>query len=130
MEPRTISLPTLAMIAGTRGMLGAGLGLLLASQMSESRRRGVGRVLFAVGVLSTIPLLRLVLKGRPEGASVPTRATRPRGELRSGGTVDAPGKRHKPSTPSLRGTPHSDESIAKARKAEALRRRSRGESHS
>ncbi|HEX3358648.1 MAG TPA: hypothetical protein VHS31_16855 [Tepidisphaeraceae bacterium] len=56
MRPRTITLPELGMIAGTRAALGAGIALLLADQMDDEQRRAVGWTLLAVGALSTIPL--------------------------------------------------------------------------
>ncbi|BAL27339.1 hypothetical protein AZKH_p0456 (plasmid) [Azoarcus sp. KH32C] len=37
-----LDLPTLGLIAGTRGMLGAGIGLLLADRLSAEQRRAVG----------------------------------------------------------------------------------------
>ena len=71
MQAHTVSIPTLAMIAGTRGMLGAGIGLLLASRLSAARRRGMGQMLVAAGVLSTIPLALKVFRSQehegPEG---------------------------------------------------------------
>ena len=57
----TISLPTLMLVAATRGMLGAGIGLLLANRLGH-RRVQVGRILLAVGALSTIPLARQVFR--------------------------------------------------------------------
>ena len=65
MNPRTISIPTLALIGSTRGMLGAGLGLLLANRLSDVQRRRVGRSLLAVGLLSTIPLAMHILRSKP-----------------------------------------------------------------
>lgn len=44
------------MIAGTRGLLGAGIGLLAAGRLSDDQRRVVGRVLLAIGAATTIPL--------------------------------------------------------------------------
>ena len=61
MNPRTISIPTLALIGSTRGMLGAGLGLLLANRLSDVQRRRIGGSLLAVGLLSTIPLAMHIL---------------------------------------------------------------------
>jgi hypothetical protein len=49
-------LPELALLAGTRVALGTGLGLLLAGTLNPAQRRAVGWSLFAVGVVSTIPL--------------------------------------------------------------------------
>lgn len=53
-----------AFIAGTRGALGAGLGLLASGQMNQSRRRALGWTLLAVGLLATIPAARRVLGRR------------------------------------------------------------------
>ena len=59
-----LSLPELAMIAGTRGMLGAGIALLLASKLTEEQRRAVGWSLVGVGAITTLPLMALVVAGR------------------------------------------------------------------
>lgn len=60
----TVSLPELALIAGTRVMLGAGIGLLLSDRMGEERRKAVGWTLLSVGAISTIPLAFEVFGGR------------------------------------------------------------------
>lgn len=52
-----LSLPQLGLIAATRGMLGAGLGLLVADHLSSEQRRAAGWTLVGVGVLTTIPLV-------------------------------------------------------------------------
>ncbi len=57
-----LNLPQLAMIAGTRGLLGAGLGLLIADRIPKERRQAVGWTLVAVGALTTIPLAMQVLQ--------------------------------------------------------------------
>jgi hypothetical protein len=49
-------IPQLALIAATRGMLGAGIGLLLGGKLSPDVRKAVGATLVAVGVVTTIPL--------------------------------------------------------------------------
>ena len=54
---RTVTLPQVALIAGTRVALGAGVGLLLADRFDRDRRREVGWALTAIGVVTTIPLL-------------------------------------------------------------------------
>jgi hypothetical protein len=70
MRETHLTLPQLALIAGTRGMAGAGIGLLLANRMSDSQRRAVGWTLFLVGALTTIPLAIEVLgASRPVGHS-------------------------------------------------------------
>jgi hypothetical protein len=59
-----LTLPELGLLVGTRGMLGAGLGLLLAHKLSDDRRKGIGWTLAAIGVLSTIPLAIMVFGAR------------------------------------------------------------------
>ena len=53
---RTLSIPDLALLVGTRFALGVGVGLLLAGQLNRGMRVGAGRALVAVRVLTTIPL--------------------------------------------------------------------------
>ena len=64
MRERQVTLPTIALIAGTRVALGVGLGLLLASRLTPEQRRAAGWALFAVGALSTIPLAAEVFGAR------------------------------------------------------------------
>ena len=59
-----IQLPELALLAGTRGALGAGVGLLLSDKLSEEQRKNIGWTLVAVGVLTTIPLAAMLLGRR------------------------------------------------------------------
>ena len=63
-----VTLPEVAFIAATRGMLGFGAGLLLSSRFSESKRSSIGWALVSVGVLTTIPAARHLFGRR----SVPT----------------------------------------------------------
>lgn len=56
MKKTELSLPELALIAGTRGMLGAGVALLLSGKLDEEKRKTVGWTLFLIGAISTIPL--------------------------------------------------------------------------
>jgi len=68
MRETRVTLPELALIAGTRAMLGAGLGLLLADRLSDDRRKAVGWTLVLVGVASTIPLaIEVLSEVRPDG---------------------------------------------------------------
>jgi len=59
-----LRLPELALLAGTRGMLGAGVGLLVADKLSEDKRKGIGWALMAIGALTTIPLAMIVFSRR------------------------------------------------------------------
>ena len=56
MRETRITLPELALVAGTRAALGAGIGLLLADRLSVEQRRAVGWTLVLVGVVTTVPL--------------------------------------------------------------------------
>ena len=59
-----LRLPELGLIAATRGILGAGIGLLLAHKLSANRRKGVGWTLVTIGALTTIPLARIAFDRR------------------------------------------------------------------
>lgn len=56
MRRTTLTLPLLAVIAATRGLMGVGLGLLLSTKITRERRVIVGAALATVGALSTIPI--------------------------------------------------------------------------
>lgn len=68
MRQTQLAIPDLALIAGTRAALGAGLGLLLGEYLGGKERRAVGWALVAVGVLTTVPLVLKVLGSRPGGS--------------------------------------------------------------
>ena len=59
-----LTLREIALIAGTRGMLGAGIALLLGDRLTADQRKAIGWTLFAVGAISTIPLVMNVLDKR------------------------------------------------------------------
>jgi len=63
MRETEITVPELMLVAGTRAMLGAGLGLLFADRMSDDSRRAIGWTLFAGGAVTTIPLARELFGG-------------------------------------------------------------------
>jgi len=52
--------PEPGLVAATRGMLGAGLGLLPGDRLSAPQRKGVGGTLAAVGAPTTPPLALIV----------------------------------------------------------------------
>ena len=56
MDRTPLSIPEIAIIAGTRAALGAGLGLLLADRLGDDQRRAVGWTLFGIGAITTIPI--------------------------------------------------------------------------
>jgi len=64
MKKAELTLPEIALIAATRGMLGAGAGLLLANKLNKDQRKAIGWTLLIVGAVSTIPLSIEVLSKR------------------------------------------------------------------
>jgi hypothetical protein len=61
MRERALSIPEIMLIGGTRAALGVGIGLLVSDRISRDRRRGAGWAFFAVGALSTIPIVMNLL---------------------------------------------------------------------
>jgi hypothetical protein len=61
MKPMNVSLPELLFVAGTRALAGAGLGLLASNYLAPETRRHVGWTLFALGALTTVPILATVV---------------------------------------------------------------------
>ncbi|PYQ43311.1 MAG: hypothetical protein DMF77_10385 [Acidobacteria bacterium] len=59
-----LSLPTLASVAATRGLLGVGAGLLLSDKLARKRRRRMGFALLGLGIATTIPLALRVMGSR------------------------------------------------------------------
>jgi hypothetical protein len=72
MNKLVLNLPTLAFIAATRGLLGAGIGLLASGKLSKKKRREVGMTLAAIGAVATIPAIFAVVRGRNEGQRRPS----------------------------------------------------------
>jgi hypothetical protein len=52
----SVTVPEIALIAATRGMIGFGAGLLLANKIKRERRKVVGWSLFLCGLASTLPI--------------------------------------------------------------------------
>ena len=76
MRKKMITIPELGLIAGTRAMLGAGIGLLLADQLSADQRRAVGWTLVAVGAITTIPLaMEVLLRDHDSNTESPLKST-------------------------------------------------------
>jgi hypothetical protein len=46
MTEKRLTIPEIALLAGTRVALGAGLGLLLADRLNKDQRKGAGWALF------------------------------------------------------------------------------------
>ena len=56
MMERKLTLAEIILIAGTRVVLGAGIGLLLSTKLNNDQRKAAGFALALVGGLTTIPL--------------------------------------------------------------------------
>jgi hypothetical protein len=56
MKKAELTLPQLALLAGTRGIAGAGIALLVADKLTREQRKAIGWTLFLIGAISTIPL--------------------------------------------------------------------------
>jgi hypothetical protein len=65
MKTTTLTFPELFLIAATRGMLGAGIALLIAKRLSREQCETAGTILFAIGALTTVPLL-LEVRGKSQ----------------------------------------------------------------
>jgi hypothetical protein len=65
MRERSLTIPELILIAGTRVALGIGIGLLMSEKLSADGRKGAGAALIAVGALTTIPLFLNVMTKTP-----------------------------------------------------------------
>jgi len=63
MKEVSLALPVFGFVVATRAALGAGIGLLIADQLPERRRRMVGAALVAVGVSTTVPAIIAVVRG-------------------------------------------------------------------
>ena len=66
MKKRELTVAEIGLIASTRGMLGAGLGLLLSAKLSGEQRRAIGWTLVIVGAVTTVPLMMSVFGKQPE----------------------------------------------------------------
>jgi hypothetical protein len=65
---RAFTMPEIMLVAGTRAALGVGVGLLLSDRLNKDQRKAAGWALLAVGVLTTIPIIKGVLAKPPAAA--------------------------------------------------------------
>ena len=64
MKKAELTLPEIALIGSTRGLLGAGIALLAGDKLKKNPRKKVGWTLLLIGALSTIPLAMNVFSKR------------------------------------------------------------------
>lgn len=68
LKKAALTLPEIGLIAGTRVLLGAGVGLLLSDRFNLNQRRSIGWTLLLIGAISTLPLAINVF-GKRESSS-------------------------------------------------------------
>ncbi len=61
LKERTVTIPELMLIGGTRVALGLGIGLLIRDKLNKDQRKAAGLALLIVGAVTTIPLAIEVL---------------------------------------------------------------------
>jgi len=66
---RSLTIPEIMLIAGTRMALGVGVGLLISERLNKDQRKAAGWALLAVGVLTTFPIVKGVLDKPPVTAA-------------------------------------------------------------
>ena len=64
MKTYNVTVPEVGIVAATRGMLGAGIGLLVAQHLRPEHRRTIGWTLLTIGALSTIPIVMALVGKR------------------------------------------------------------------
>lgn len=67
---RRLSIPELALIAGTRVALGVGIGLLLSDRLNRDQRKAAGVALVGIGAATTIPLAISVIGKKGDVSSM------------------------------------------------------------
>jgi hypothetical protein len=68
MKNLELNFPTLGFVVATRGLLGVGIGLLLADRLPAERRRAIGLTLVGLGAATTIPAALAVFRGVRESS--------------------------------------------------------------
>jgi len=68
-DAKSITVPEIALIAATRGAIGFGAGLLLASKFKREQRKMLGWTLFVSGIVSTIPIAMRIFGRKQENGS-------------------------------------------------------------
>jgi hypothetical protein len=68
MLERKLTIADILLIAGTRVVLGAGIGLLISTRLNNDQRKAAGVALALVGGLTTIPLALGVI-GKSSGTA-------------------------------------------------------------
>jgi len=67
-DPKSVTVPEIALIAATRGAIGFGAGLLFSGKFKREKRKVLGWTLFLSGLASTIPIAMHVF-GKKDSAT-------------------------------------------------------------
>ncbi|HXS95949.1 MAG TPA: hypothetical protein VN736_15190 [Candidatus Limnocylindrales bacterium] len=70
MKEKTLTIPELVLLVGTRVALGIGIGLLVSDRLNKDQRKAAGWTFFGLGALTTIPLV-LEIAGKPSPSEKP-----------------------------------------------------------
>ena len=65
---KTLTVPQIALIAATRGVIAFGAGLLLADKFQQGKRKTLGWSLFLTGLASTIPIAMHLFRNKEPAA--------------------------------------------------------------
>src|SRR5207237_5854308 len=65
MKERSLTLPEIGLIAGTRVALGVGIGLLISDRLNKDQRKAAGWALFGMGLVTTFPIVAGILGKGP-----------------------------------------------------------------
>jgi hypothetical protein len=64
MRVHKLTRPQLGFVIGTRAALAVGVGMLASGKLPDRARRGIGIGLVALGAITTIPAVRLLMHAR------------------------------------------------------------------
>ncbi len=62
MKKRTLTVPEMLFVIGTRAALAAGVALLASGRLKASTRRAAGLALAGIGGITTIPAARIFMR--------------------------------------------------------------------
>jgi len=62
MKRRTLTVPELMFVVGTRAALAAGAALLISGKLKPKQRRAAGLALVGVGGVTTIPAVKVLMR--------------------------------------------------------------------
>lgn len=70
-KTKSLTVPEIAILAATRGVIGFGAGLLLADKFRATKRKTLGWSLFLSGLASTIPIAMYIFRKKEAAVNVP-----------------------------------------------------------